>query len=88
MARRKAQTYGSAILADHGGRLSARQWWRFLRTAGRAFALSAPRSRTDESRRYGDSVWIGQRVVSQLLAGPHSGPGRSPDAARVNMLRA
>jgi hypothetical protein len=25
MARRKAQTYGSAILADHGGRLSARQ---------------------------------------------------------------
>jgi hypothetical protein len=24
MARRKAQTYGSAILADHGGRLSAR----------------------------------------------------------------
>jgi hypothetical protein len=24
MARRKAKTYGSAILLDHGGRLSAR----------------------------------------------------------------
>jgi hypothetical protein len=32
MARRKAQTYGSAILADRGGRLSARHMRRAQRT--------------------------------------------------------
>jgi hypothetical protein len=76
MARRKAQTYGSAILADHGGRLSARQSRRLLRyTPGPALVRSVTLERVDRS-------------FSQLLAGTPSGPGGSPGAARVLMLRA
>jgi hypothetical protein len=51
---------------------------RFLRcTPGRAFRLGHWRS----SRPKAGSANI--QVVSQLLAGPRSGPGRSPGAARV-----
>jgi hypothetical protein len=57
MARRKTQTYGSAILADHGGRLSARHARSCssdkrnmsacgdLTTPDRAFAVSVPLAR-------------------------------------------
>ena len=58
--------------SDHGGRLAARHKRRFPYCAGPRF-LSAHRKDTPS--------------ISQLLAGPRSGPGRSPGAARVKVLR-
>jgi hypothetical protein len=97
MARRKTQTYGSAILADHGGRLAARHERRFS-DAGPRFRrecpagppllfVFAPLSLLREGR---IAFGIDLTVVSQLLAGPRSGPGRSvrrrpgEHAARMN----
>ena len=48
MARRKAQTYSSAILADHGGRLPARQSQRLFGTGPR-FPVRASRSSRPEA---------------------------------------
>ena len=64
--------------------------WQFLRTTpGRAFAVSVPlpRQRTQVKVTLGACVLdprvVDLTVVSQLLAGPRSGHGRSPGAARV-----
>jgi hypothetical protein len=91
MARRKAQTYGvRASFRKHGGRLPARQS-QHLFGAGPRFPVwmfaPEPKARTRErsSRPKADSANI--QVVSQLLAGSRSGPGRSPGAARVPDLR-
>jgi hypothetical protein len=139
MARRKAQSYGSASVAGYGGRLSARHTRSYSVRYRASRYLSADRGRPEHermliSRRFfaqhagprfrlglrskrkakevasfrsqSRRAQIGQRpaflrppkrasrrrvaqqqVVSQLLAGPHSGPGRSPGAARVARLR-
>jgi hypothetical protein len=42
VARRKAQTFGSASVAGNGGRLSARQSRRLGESAGPAFAIGVP----------------------------------------------
>jgi len=49
----------------------------------RRAALSPSVLRFPCKQRWGPAFGIGQTVVSQLLAGPLSGPGRSPGAARV-----
>ena len=65
-----------------------------LAAPGRAFAVSVPLARlfflfcSSLVRERGtDRVGIDLTVVSQLLAGPRNGHGRSPDAARVPASR-
>jgi hypothetical protein len=84
MARRKAQTYGSCLLAETRWRLSARH----MRSSSEAVAHgicggygTGPCFSPPASPR------MACRGVSQLLAGTPSGPGGSSDAARVPMLR-
>ena len=55
--------------------------------AGPAFAAPCPASRRGPSRTGRTAFGIGRRVVSQLLAGPRSGPGGSPTPPRVPGLR-
>src|SRR3990172_7704383 len=58
-----------------------------LTAPGRAFAVSVPLPvRTKSKLRF--AFGIDLTVVSQLLAGPRNGHGRSPDAARVPALHA
>jgi hypothetical protein len=77
------------------GRLSARHRGDLVDGRGRAFAVSAPQrsfcpvwvplrlcAQAHRERR-SSAFGVSPTVVSQLLAGPHSGPGRSPGAARV-----
>ena len=77
MARRKEQSCGSHPAKD-ARRLSARHGRRFI-GAGPRFRRQCPASRSNTTVAFG----TGQTVVSQLLAGPHNGHGRSPGAARV-----
>jgi hypothetical protein len=53
--------------------------WAAIYRAGPRFRRQCPASRSNTTVAFG----IGQTVVSQLLAGPHNGHGRSPGAARV-----
>jgi len=69
VARRKAQTYGVAILA------------RTARAPLGAPVAASVRHRAALSAT--GTASNGLPEVSQLLAGPHSEPGRSPGAARV-----
>jgi hypothetical protein len=92
LARRKAQTYGihdpfgiaagasrRATCADAAAASAC-----YLRPiCRRRAALSPSALRFPCKQRWEPAFGIGQTVVSQLLAGPLSGPGRSPGAARV-----
>ena len=93
MARRKAQI-------GHGSRIRLPDYARNSGACSASFHMSVdvaleygqrPRFRrecpalTSSSRRRVCAIDL--TVVSQLLAGPHSGPGRSPGAARVSGLR-
>ena len=89
MARRKTQTFGVRDLCGSRRRLTARQTRQILRTPGRAFVpdLPLPRIKSCDTSFSEEAGVAFERldpgIVSQLLAGPHSGPGRSPGAARV-----
>jgi hypothetical protein len=72
-----AAGYGGRLPARHSGNLADRR---------AALSLSISRSPRGSSLRAA-CVGAEPRVVSQLLAGPHNGPGRSPGAARVPGLR-
>jgi hypothetical protein len=95
-APKSANLWCPRSLRDRGGRLSARRMRRFFRyTPGRAFAASVPLSilssrwgsfsprRAPSGKGDRKRLAIDLTVVSQLLAGTLSGPGRSPGAARV-----
>jgi hypothetical protein len=56
---------------------------RSLAVIGPAFAAPCPASRRGLSSTGRKEFGIGRRVVSQLLAGPRSGPGGSPTPPRV-----
>jgi hypothetical protein len=73
MARRKAQSGSSRSFDGARGRLSARQSRRLL-NIGPRFSPACRATRAG-------------RAFSQLLAGTPSGPGESPDAARVRCQR-
>ena len=60
---------------------------RWLAVAGPAFAAPCPAARPGPSQTGQTAFGIGRRVVSQLLAGPRSGPGGSPAPPRVTCVR-
>jgi hypothetical protein len=78
----------------HGGRLPARHMRSSRPEAGSACYLRrfiehrAPLSNGLTALHRREASEAQGQVVSQLLAGAHSGPGGSPSAARVFMLRA
>jgi hypothetical protein len=84
MARRKAQSGSSCSLAGARGRLSTRH------IRSRMSERHLRRSHSGTGPRFSPACRAKSagRAFSQLLAGTPSGPGRSSDAARVNMLRA
>jgi hypothetical protein len=86
MARRKAQTYGVRSFGKSGGRLSARHMRSSRPEAGSACYLRHLFGAGPRFRFYRRPLERAA-VVSQLLAGSRSGPGRSPGAARVPGLR-
>jgi hypothetical protein len=85
MARRKAQIHLARIPCGDARRLSARHRG-VCSIAGPRFRRKCPASPSGP-KCDGKAFGIDLTVVSQLLAGTPSGPGRSPGAARVPGLR-
>jgi hypothetical protein len=73
----------AAIFAFHAGPRFRRKCPAAVLSSRLGSSLRDPRRRERRQSAFG----LGLTVVSQLLAGPRNGPGRSPGAARVTCQR-